>query len=139
MSSILIQNSFTTPNGDSIIDDTVDALKVTIASLLAGEDPDKDVMRVQQPFLKYRTTGSNQATSGAGLLHTVTFSATGTITSGKITIYDNTAGSGDILFDGIIQVGINPTTILLDIEYANGIYVLYDGTIANVATLLSFD
>lgn len=122
-----------------IFDAVTNLISFDLGSYISGEDPDKDVLRVQQPFSSSRVTADGLITSGSGLLHTLVFAATGTVTSGVITVYDNTAESGTVLFSGVIQTGINPIPILLDIEYANGIYVGYDGTIANVATHVSFD
>lgn len=113
-------------------------LKVTMASQIAGEDLDINVMKVEQRFSYTRRTADGSIKSGAGFLHTVTFSATGTVTAGVITIYDNTAESGTVIWSGTIQTGLNPTTITIDAAFSTGCYVGYDGTIANVATTVSW-
>lgn len=112
--------------------------KVTQATLVAGEDLTNNVLKVEQRFSYSRATADVQIKAGSGFLHTVTFSATGTVTAGLITIYDNTAESGTVIWSGTIQTGLNPTTIQLDVSFAAGLYVGYDGTIANVATTVSY-
>jgi len=93
---------------------------------------------VEHRYANARVTADGQVKASAGFIHTVTFAATGTVTAGVVTIYDNTAESGTVLWSGIVQVGLNPVTITLNISAATGIYVGYDGTIANVATNVSY-
>lgn len=93
---------------------------------------------VEHRYANARVTADGQVKASAGFIHTVTFAATGTVTAGVVTIYDNTAESGTVLWSGIVQVGLNPVTITLNISAATGIYVGYDHTIANVATNVSY-
>ena len=93
---------------------------------------------VEHQYTNARVTADGQVKATAGFIHTVTFSATGAVTAGVITIYNNTAESGTVLWSGTIQVATAPVTITLDVEATTAIYVGYDGTIANVATSLSY-
>jgi len=44
----MAKNELVTPLGDSAMDETNDALKVTLATALAGEDVTNDVTKVEQ-------------------------------------------------------------------------------------------
>lgn len=89
-------------------------------------------------FKAARLTAAGLVKTGRGILHNVVLSATGTVTAGTITIYDNTAGSGTILWSGIVPVGVSPTNLVFDVQAKRGIYVKYDGTVANVAVTVSY-
>jgi hypothetical protein len=93
---------------------------------------------VEHNYTMGRVTADGSIKASAGFVHTVTLSATGAVTAGVITLYANTAESGTVIWSGIAQVAMNPVTILLDVEVATGIYVGYDGTVANVATSVSY-
>lgn len=75
------------------------AIKVTLATTLAGEDVANDVLKVEQRFAYKNITLANPTTtvvkSGPGLLHLITVNKTAA--SGVITCYDNTAGSGTVI------------------------------------------
>ena len=45
---VMAKNELVTPLGDSAMDETNDALKVTLATALAGEDVTNDVTKVEQ-------------------------------------------------------------------------------------------
>lgn len=93
---------------------------------------------VEHNYTVSRVTADGQIKASAGFVHTVTLSATGTVTAGVITLYANTAESGTIVWSGTAQVAMNTVTILLDVEVGTGIYVGYDGTVANVAVTVSY-
>lgn len=93
---------------------------------------------VEHNYTVGRVTADGQIKASSGFIHSITFAATGTVTAGVITVYANTAESGTIVWSGTIQVALNPTTIILDVEVGAGIYVGYDGTIANVSTSVSY-
>lgn len=93
-------------------------------------------METQNQYKRF--TADGQLKNNAGFLNAVTFSATGTVTSGVITIYDSLTETGTIIWSGVIQTGLNPTTIRLECQFNIGCYVGYDGTIANVATTVSY-
>lgn len=123
--------------GDLHIDENGN-LKIINAGLQAGEDLANDVQKVEQRFTYGRVTADGAIKSGAGFVHTVTFAATGGVTAGVITLYDNTSETGTVIFSGTIQTGLNPTTITLNTSFNTGLYVGYDGTIANVQTTVSY-
>lgn len=85
-----------------------------------------------------RKTADGQVKAGGGYLHTVTFSATGVVTAGVITLYDSLTETGTVIWSGNIPAGITPFTIMLNVQFATGLFVGYDGTIANVATTVSY-
>lgn len=93
---------------------------------------------VEHKYTNARVTADGQVKASAGFVHTVTLSATGAVTAGVITLYNNTAESGTVLWSGTAQVAMNPVTIILDVEASTGLYVGYDGTVANVATSVSY-
>lgn len=128
----------TTPNGDSLIDDTVDAMKVTLATKIAGESLTDDVMKTEEQYSNYTATADGQVKASSGRLRSLTFSATGTVTAGVITVYDSLTETSTVIWSGTIQVGLNPVTITLNVPFATGCYIGYDGTIANVRTQASY-
>lgn len=111
---------------------------ISLGTLIAGEDLTNNVLKTEERFSYYKATADGQVKSGSGFIHTVTFSATGTVTAGVITIYDNTAESGTVIWTGTIQTGLNPITITLDELFNTACYIGYDATIANVAVNASY-
>lgn len=93
---------------------------------------------VEENYTNATVTADGQVKSSAGFIRSITFSATGTVTAGLITVYDNTAESGTVIWSGVIQVTTAPITIALHVSTSTGIYVGYDGTIANVRTQVSY-
>lgn len=93
---------------------------------------------VEHRYTNGRVTADGQIKSGAGFIHKVTFAATGAVTAGVITIYDSLTETGTIIWSGTIQVALNPVTIHLNVPTGTGIYVGYDGTIANVSTTVAY-
>lgn len=113
-------------------------LKVTLGTNIAGEDINANRLLVEARYSRTRLTASGLVATGAGYIKGLTFSATGAVTAGVVTVYDNTAASGDVIFSGVIQTGISPIPLPLETTFATGLYVSYDGTIANVATGVSW-
>lgn len=93
---------------------------------------------VEENYSTTRVTADGQIKASAGFVRHISFAATGTVTAGTITLYNNTAESGTVLWSGIIQVGTAPVTVPINAEASTGIYVGYDGTVANVATHVSW-
>ena len=93
---------------------------------------------VEKNYSTTRVTADGQIKASAGFVNHISFAATGTVTAGTITLYNNTAESGTVLWSGIIQVGTAPVTVPINADATLGIYVGYDGTIANVATHVSW-
>jgi hypothetical protein len=93
---------------------------------------------VEENYSTTRVTADGQIKASAGFVRHISFAATGTVTAGTITLYNNTAESGTVLWSGIIQVGTAPVTVPINADATLGIYVGYDGTVANVATHVSW-
>lgn len=108
-------------------------LVVTLGDLIAGEDLTNNVMKVEQRFSSTRATADTLVKSGSGFIHGIALAANGSVTAGVVTIYDNTAESGTIIWSGTVQVTTAPVFITLNAVVSVGIYVGFDGTIANVA------
>lgn len=113
--------------------DAAGNLLESLGTLIAGEDITNQVMKVEQRFVATRGTADTLVKSGAGFVHRICLAGNGTITAGVVTIYDNTAESGTAIWSGTVPVGCVPVSIEINTVVANGIYVGYDGTIANVA------
>lgn len=73
--------------------DAASNLKVTQATLLAGEELTNNVMKVENRFSYAAITTATTTTvkSGAGFLHRLVVTGG---TAGTVVVYDNTAGSG---------------------------------------------
>jgi hypothetical protein len=108
---------------------------------LAGEDLTNDVMKVEGQF-----TGNTAIVAdaliktGAGLLHTLTFSCNDAApTAGTIIVYDNTAESGTpVLFNHTFTTTpFMPFTVVLDTKFNTGLYVGFTTT-ADVNCVVSY-
>ena len=111
--------------------DTNGNIKVTLATAIAGEDVINDVLKVEQRFSASGVLTSGTAVkSGAGFLHTVTFSQNDAApTAGTIDIYNNTAGSGTKLFSWTLDTTVfQPFSVVLDIPFSTGLYVDFTTT-----------
>jgi hypothetical protein len=105
--------------------------RVTLATLIAGEDIPNNVLRVEEHFTYATATGDLLVKSGAGFLHTLTFAPNDSApTAGSIIIYDNTAESGTQIFNwsGITTTWFVPFTLTLDVIFATGLYIGYTTT-----------
>lgn len=111
-------------------------LKVTQATLQAGEDITNDVQKVEQRFSYQNIT--TQATTvikqGPGVLHAIDFTA---VASGVIKLYDGITAVN--LFRTITTPAVllqNEQNKVLDISFATGLTVVTSG--ANQDILISF-
>lgn len=113
--------------GDTQMDTNANTL-VTLATKLSGEDQTNDVMKVEQQFSYTRITTATTTTvkSGAGFLHAIVFGkhvATETLIN-----YDNTAGSGTIIYkytEGAAILSDNQT-LIVDAKFGTGLTVVTD-------------
>jgi hypothetical protein len=81
-----------------------------------------------------RVTADGLVRTGAGKLYSVSIApTTATPTAGLLTVYDNTAESGTIIYSEWVFATTPGHTILLDYDARSGIYVGYDGTLTNVS------
>lgn len=85
-----------------------------------------------------RATADSLVKASRGVLHSIILNATGTVTAGVVTVYDNVAESGTVLFQQIVPVGATTITVILDTPFTIGCYIGYDGTVANVATTVTY-
>lgn len=112
----------------------------TQATALAGEDLTNDVMKVEQRFsYSGKLTSDTAVKSGAGFVHTVTFTCNDAApTAGSIIIYDNTAESGTELFNHTFTTTpFVPFSVTLDHSFATGLYVGFTTT-ADVNVFVSY-
>lgn len=104
--------------------------KVTIAGKLAGEDLINDVTKTEQRFIRTNVLADNLVKSGAGFLHSISFSQSDAApTAGTITIYDNTAESGTILYQECFTTTVfRGFSIIIDAAFSTGLYVGFSTT-----------
>lgn len=100
------------------------------ATLKAGEDVANNVTKVEQRFIGVTVTADNLVKTGAGFVHTVTFSCNDAApTVGSIIIYNNTAESGQVLFNHTFTATpFVPFTVTLDMEFTLGLFVGFTTT-----------
>lgn len=121
-----------------------DQLGVVQVNLLKGEDATNNVMRVEQQFSGANckaVTADTQCKSSAGMVHTVTISQTSSAapTAGVMTLYDNTAESGTVIWSGYFSTSVQlPVTITLDYPSTTGLYLGYDATLAGIKTSVTY-
>jgi len=93
----------------------------------------------QGPFLRGRAVADSQIKGAAGFIHTVSIApVTATPTAGLLTIYDSTAESGTVVYAEWIFATTPGHTVTLDIPCSTGIYVGFDGTLANVQVTVAY-
>ncbi|MFE7720097.1 hypothetical protein ACFU44_13770 [Nocardia rhizosphaerihabitans] len=78
----------------------------------------------------YSVTADTLVKTGAGLVHTATFSCNDAApTAGDIVIYDNTSETGSVLFKHTFTTTpFAPFTVVLDQSFATGLYVGFTTT-----------
>lgn len=114
-------------------------LKVGLASLISGEDLTNDVLKVEQRYSYSRKTADGQVKATAGFVHSVTISPlTASPTAGLLTIYDNTSETGTVIFSEWVFATTPAHTVILNVPCSTGIYVGFDGTLANVAATVAY-
>lgn len=86
-----------------------------------------------------RKTADGQVKASAGFIHSVSIApTTATPTAGLLSIYDNVAETGTVVFSEWVFATTPGHTIILDVFCDNGIYVSYDGTLANVSVTVGY-
>jgi len=106
--------------------------------LLSGERQEANLLAVEQQYSYFRKTADGQVKAGAGFLHSFTVGATGTVTAGVITIYDSLTESGTIIDSFIVNVGTPIIPVIKNVSFATGLFIWFDGTVANVAVSGSY-
>jgi len=91
------------------------------------------------PYAWVRVLADALVKTGAGVVHTVTFSqADAAPTAGSITIYDSLTEGGQTIFTHTFTTAVfNPVTILLDIPFKIGLYIGFTTT-ADVSVTVSY-
>jgi hypothetical protein len=90
-------------------------------------------------FLITRVTADGQIKAGAGVIHTISVAATGAVTAGVLTIYNSLTETGTVIFSTSLPITtFPPFTITLDAICSTGIYVGFDGTLANVQVTVTY-
>lgn len=81
-----------------------------------------------------RITSEGLIRTGGGTLHTISIApTTATPTAGLLTVYDNTSEAGTAIYSEWVFATTIGHTITLDCNVNTGIYVGYDGTLANAS------
>lgn len=91
-------------------------------------------------FEASRRTTEGLAYTGQAALHTVSIAPlTATPTAGLLTIYDSTTETGTVIYSEWVFATAPGHTIILDAIVRNGIYVGFDGTLANVSVTVTYN
>jgi hypothetical protein len=90
-------------------------------------------------YLTDRMVADKLVKSGAGTLHTLTFSqADAAPTAGTITVYDSLTETGTVLFIHTQTTAVfMPVSVTLDVPYSIGLYVGF-ATTADVSVTVSY-
>lgn len=81
-----------------------------------------------------RVTADGQVRSSAGKLHTISIApTTAAPTAGLLSVYDSLTEANTVIYSEWIFATTPGHTITLDCDVKTGIYVGYDGSLANVS------
>lgn len=82
------------------------------------------------PMKYLKVTSDTLVKTGAGVLHSITFTCNDAApTAGSIVFYDSTTETGtEILNHTFTTTPFVPTTVLLDVSFATGLYVGFTTT-----------
>lgn len=106
---------------DMLGDESVYALKVSFS----GADETVGVQKVEERFTySGPKLVDTLVKSGAGFLHALQFSCNDAApTAGTITVYDNTEGSGTVIFTHTFTTTpFLPFPVVFDVSFATGLY-----------------
>lgn len=114
------------------VDSSLKAVLVTLASKIAGEDQDNDLIVTENRY-NYKNLAANATTtvkSTPGFLHSLVINTPGA-TGNTVTLYDNTAGSGTKI--ATIDATANVPTRIYNVQFATGLtVVIVNGTAADI-------
>jgi hypothetical protein len=86
-----------------------------------------------------RKTADGQVKGGSGVLHSVTIApTTATPTAGLLSVYDSTSETGTVVYSEWVFATTPGHTVILDVVCDTGIYVGFDGTLANVSCTVAY-
>ena len=124
------------------------AIKVTLATTLAGEDTVNGVLKTEERYLTIPTGGTDAMIaadqlykSSAGYVKGISCSSDATATAGSITLRDSTvAGAGNILWSqDILAIAYTPGMIRDDIQTSFSVGLFLDfTTTADVKCLVRY-
>lgn len=114
-------------------------LKVTNATLQAGEDLTNDLQKVENRYSYTRLAADGQVKAGAGFIHTLTFAcADAAPTAGSIIVYDSLTETGTVIYSETFDTtAFRGYSVLLDVSFATGCYVGFTTT-ADVGCTVSY-
>ena len=96
-------------------------------------------MKVEQRFSYTNQSADGLVKSGSGFLHTITIAGlTATPTAGLLTVYDNTAESGTVIYKEWVFATIVGKTVTINASFGTGLYVGFDASLANVNVTTSW-
>lgn len=91
------------------------------------------------PYSYSRKTADGQVKASAGFVHSISVAGlTATPTAGLMTVYDSTAESGTVIYSEWVFATVVGHSVVLDVSTANGIYVGFDGTLANAQVTVAY-
>jgi len=101
-----------------------------LGTKIAGENLTTDRMMVEQAYTGIRYAADQLVKTGAGFLHTLTFSCNDAApTAGSIIVYDNTAESGTIIYsETFTTTAFRGYTVTLDVAFSTGLYIGFTTT-----------
>lgn len=121
-----------------VIDFTLNTVRASLTTTLAGEDVLNDVQKVEQRFSYQSVSADALVKSGPGFLHAITCNSDAAATAGTLIVYDNTVESGTQIWTWTISaVEYQPRTLLFDVAFSAGLYVGYTTT-ADVPCTVSY-
>jgi hypothetical protein len=102
-------------------------VKMSLADQIAGEDLSADVLKVEQRYGYSNITTATTTTikSGAGFLHAITIMTP--VANSVITIYDNTAASGNKIGTITLPAAITnqgPISVPVNVSFTTGLTVV---------------
>jgi hypothetical protein len=85
-----------------------------------------------------RLTADGQVRAKPGLLHSITIApTTATPTAGLLTVYDSTSETGTVIYSEWVFATTPGHSVVFDVYCGTGIFVGYDGTLANASVTVS--
>jgi hypothetical protein len=86
-----------------------------------------------------RATADLLVKTGGGILHSLSVAGSqATPVAGLLTVYDNTAESGTVLWSEWVPATAIPHTVVLDVAFATGLYIGFDATLTGVNVQASY-
>lgn len=111
---------------------TSNGARVDMSTKIAGEDLTNDIIKIRDNATYTNISASALIKTGAGVLKGIVVNSH---TSGTLKLWDNTAGSGTVIFN-TITFAAGPNFISLPaVEFSTGLYATVGGTAADITLL----